>query len=165
MIVQTDGQTKATCMSLDSVNWLIYVNIIAVLVFNLDLYNNLSISQMMEEIICFFNNSLALRVHQSLKKLFSNIFEICLLFVFQIEKCGYYWKYFFRMDRKKIILYCLLSLYVLWWHRGSVDPILINFEKEKLKIIFVWNNSRHSAIDAILKQHCVQGFVISNYLF
>lgn len=102
MIVQTDGQTKATFMSLDSVNWLIYVNIIAVLVFNLDLYNNLSISQMMEEIICFFNNSLALRVHQSLKKLFSNIFEICLLFVFQIEKCGYYWKYFFRMDRKKI---------------------------------------------------------------
>lgn len=68
MIVQTDGQTKATFMSLDSVNWLIYVNIIAVLVFNLDLYNNLSISQMMEEIICFFNNSLALRVHQSLKK-------------------------------------------------------------------------------------------------
>lgn len=114
---------------------------------------------MMEEIICFFNNSLALRVHQSLKKLFSNIFEICLLFVFQIEKCGYYWKYFFRMDRKKIKLYCLLSLYV------SVDPILINFEKEKLKIIFVWNNSRHSAIDAILKQHCVQGYVISNYLF
>lgn len=160
MIVQTDGQTKATFMSLDSVNWLIYVNIIAVLVFNLDLYNNLSISQMMEEIICFFNNSLALRVHQSLKKLFSNIFEICLLFVFQIEKCGYYWKYFFRMDRKKNII-----LYVLWWHRGSVDPILINSEKEKLKIIFVWNNSRHSAIDAILKQHCVQGFVISNYLF
>lgn len=110
MIVQTDGQTKATFMSLDSVNWLIYVNIIAVLVFNLDLYNNLSISQMMEEIICFFNNSLALRVHQSLKKLFSNIFEICLLFVFQIEKCGYYWKNFFRMDRKKKLYYIAFYL-------------------------------------------------------
>lgn len=118
---------------------------------------------MMEEIICFFNNSLALRVHQSLKKLFSNIFETCLIFVFQIEKCGYYWKYFFRMDRKKNLYY--IAFYLCMFYDDIEAQILINFEKEKLKIIYVWNNSRHSAIDAILKQHCVQGFVISNYLF